>query len=124
MKHIQGEFQKNDAITLPVNETVFALFGEDFPVSVYCFDSSHVSRVKRSTHVVSMVINLCKYSGLLLRNIAKHWIDTSSRSSFCFVVRKHGNHFAHSFFVSNFQSIYDVQNFLNYLQCLLDRVFS
>jgi len=91
-------------MTLPADGTVFAFFGADSPFSVHCFDCSFVSGVKWWTHVSSMVMNRRKNSALLLRNIAKHSIETSSRRCFCSIVSKRGTHLAHSCLISKFSA--------------------
>ena len=59
-------------------------------------------RLKWWIHVSPMVIDRRKKSALLLWNIAKHSVETSSRCCFCSIVSKHGTHLAYSFLMSNF----------------------
>ena len=50
----------------------------------------------------SIVMNWCKNSAQLRRNIVKHSFETSSRPCFCFIVSKRCTHLKHSFLVSKF----------------------
>ena len=61
-----------------------------------------VSGVKWLAHISSMVMNRRKKSALLLWNIAKHSIETSSRRCFCSIVSKRGTHLVHSFLMFKF----------------------
>ena len=47
-------------------------------------------------------MNRRRTSALLLRNIAKHPIETPSRRCFCSIVNKRGTHLAYSFFMPKF----------------------
>ena len=100
MEMIRRASQKTDVMTLPADGTVFAFFRADSPLSVHCFDCSFISDVKWWTHVSSMVINRRKKSYLLLWNIAKRSIETSSRCCFCSIVRKRITHLADCFLLS------------------------
>ena len=98
IKMIPRVSQKTDAITLPADGTVFAFFGADSPGPVHYFDCCFVSGVKWWTHVM----NRRRTSALLLRNIAKHPIETPSRRCFCSIVNKRGTHLAYNFFMPKF----------------------
>ena len=87
--------------------------------SVHCFNCSFVSDVKWWTHVSSMVMNRCKKSALLLWDIAKNSIETSSRRCFCSIMTNAAPILSSAFSCSNFQLICNVQDFLKFLPCLL-----
>ena len=104
-------------MTLPVHETVFAVFETDSPVSVRCFDCSFVSDVKRWRRVSSVIMNRRKNSTQLGRNIPKNLIETPPRRCFCSILRT-------CFSCSNFHSTFDAVHFVKCFPYLLVRALS
>lgn len=106
---------KSSSMTLPGDETVFALFRADsHPFSPLFWLFFFISSVKRWTHVSFMVMNQCRNSVFFLLHISKHLIEISSRCCFWTRVSKRGAFLPHIFLVSKlsvngrFRSVFEM----------------
>lgn len=100
MKIIPCVFQKTDAMTLSVDETLFAYFCVDSPLSVHCFDHFFISNVKWWIHISSMIMNW--YKNFAYCSETSPNTETSSRHCFCSIMSKCGTHLTHSFLIYMF----------------------
>lgn len=113
--------QKSDAMPLLADGSLFLHFEVDSTLFVHFFRQFRFffSCGKILNHVSLTITNHRKNSDLLLRNIFKLSVESSSICWSCSFESKRSTHVQHSFSCQNLQSIHDRQNFFKYVPNLL-----